>query len=94
MFWQGFDGEAEAYLNRYPQEMNERNTFTQVSGDWIRSETVKGAGSSSGASRRSRRGEILRIDFSPSIGNEIRDEHPAGVVSCDHLNDSNFGKLA
>jgi hypothetical protein len=38
MFWEGFDGEAEAYLNKYPQEMTERNTFGQVSGDRMRSE--------------------------------------------------------
>ena len=38
MFWEGFDGEAEAYLNKYPQEMSERNTFGQVSGDRMRSE--------------------------------------------------------
>ena len=36
MFWQGFEGEAEAYLNKYPQELVERNTFGKVSGDWIR----------------------------------------------------------
>jgi mRNA interferase MazF len=33
------------------------------------------------------------VDFSPSIGNEIRDEHPAVVVSTDHLNESPFGIL-
>jgi mRNA interferase MazF len=33
------------------------------------------------------------VNFSPSIGNEIRDEHPALVVSSDHLNDSPFGIL-
>ena len=54
---------------------------------------MKAAGSSSGASPRPRRGEIWWVDFSPSIGNEIRDEHPALVVSSDRLNDSNFGIL-
>ena len=38
MFWQGFDAEAEAYLNKYPQEMTGRNIFGQVSGDRMRSE--------------------------------------------------------
>jgi mRNA-degrading endonuclease toxin of MazEF toxin-antitoxin module len=33
------------------------------------------------------------VDFSPSIGNEIRDEHPALVMSTDHLNESSFGVL-
>jgi len=42
---------------------------------------------------RPRRGEVWWVDFSPSIGNEIRDEHPALVVSSDHLNDSPFGIL-
>jgi mRNA interferase MazF len=54
---------------------------------------VKVASSSSGAPRRPRRGEIWWVDFSPSIGNEIRDEHPALVVSSDQLNDNNFGIL-
>ncbi len=54
---------------------------------------MKAAGSSSGASPRPRRGEIWWVDFSPSIGNEIRDEHPALVVASDRLNDSNFGIL-
>ena len=36
MFWQGFAGEAEAYLNKCPQELAERNKFGKVSGDWIR----------------------------------------------------------
>jgi mRNA-degrading endonuclease toxin of MazEF toxin-antitoxin module len=33
------------------------------------------------------------VDFSPSIGNEIRDEHPALVISTDYLNESPFGVL-
>jgi mRNA interferase MazF len=33
------------------------------------------------------------VDFSPSIGNEIRDEHPALVVSSNYLNESRFGML-
>jgi len=33
------------------------------------------------------------VDFSPSVGNEIRDEHPALVISTDYLNESSFGVL-
>ncbi len=33
------------------------------------------------------------MDFSPSVGREIRDEHPALVMSTDHLNQSPFGVL-
>ncbi len=33
------------------------------------------------------------MNFSPSVGREIRDEHPALVVSSDHLNASPFGVL-
>jgi len=33
------------------------------------------------------------VDFSPAIGKEIRDEHPALVVSSDFLNESPFGLL-
>lgn len=40
-----------------------------------------------------RRGEVWWVDFSPSIGREIRDEHPALVVSSDALNESSFGLL-
>jgi mRNA interferase MazF len=40
-----------------------------------------------------RRGEIWWVNFSPSIGNEMRDEHPALVVSADYLNRSPFGVL-
>lgn len=40
-----------------------------------------------------RRGEIWWVDFSPSIGNEMRDEHPALVVSADYLNRSPFSVL-
>jgi predicted transcriptional regulator len=36
MFWQGFDSEVEAYLNKNPQELAERDTFGQVSGDGMR----------------------------------------------------------
>ena len=46
-----------------------------------------------GASGRPRRGEVWWVDFSPSIGNEIRDEHPALAISTDHLNESSFGVL-
>lgn len=38
MFWKGFDREAEAYLNKHPRELAERNTFGQVSGDRMRPE--------------------------------------------------------
>jgi mRNA interferase MazF len=40
-----------------------------------------------------RRGEVWWVDFSPSVGNEIRDEHPALVISTDYLNESSFGVL-
>ena len=33
------------------------------------------------------------MDFSPSVGREIRHEHPALVVSTDFLNQSPFGVL-
>ena len=42
---------------------------------------------------RPRRGEVWLVDFSPSVGNEIRDEHPALVISTDYLNESSFGVL-
>ena len=42
---------------------------------------------------RPRRGEVWWVDFSPSVGNEIRDEHPALVISSDFLNTSPFGML-
>jgi mRNA interferase MazF len=42
---------------------------------------------------RPKRGEVWWVDFSPSVGNEIRDEHPAVVVSNDYLNRSPFGVL-
>jgi mRNA interferase MazF len=42
---------------------------------------------------RPRRGEVWWVDFSPSVGNEIREEHPALVISTDSLNDSSFGVL-
>jgi mRNA interferase MazF len=40
-----------------------------------------------------KRGEVWWVNFSPSIGNEIRDEHPALVVSTNFLNESPFGVL-
>src|ERR1017187_3824865 len=43
------------------------------------------------ATARPRRGEVWWVDFSPSIGNEVRDEHPALVISTDYLNESSFG---
>ena len=42
---------------------------------------------------RPRRGEVWWVDFSPAVGNEIREEHPALVVSTDSLNESAFGLL-
>jgi mRNA interferase MazF len=42
---------------------------------------------------RPRRGEVWWVDFSPSIGNEVGDEHPALVISTDYLNESSFGVL-
>lgn len=45
------------------------------------------------ATDRPRRGEIWWVDFSPSVGREIREEHPALVVSSDFLNQSPFGVL-
>lgn len=45
------------------------------------------------ASQPPRRGEVWWVDFSPAIGKEIRDEHPALVVSSDFLNESPFGLL-
>jgi len=40
-----------------------------------------------------KRGEIRRVDFSPSIGSEIQDRHPALVVSVDELNRSPWGLI-
>jgi mRNA interferase MazF len=42
---------------------------------------------------RPRRGEVWWVDFSPSIGNEVRDEQQALVISTDFLNESSFGVL-
>ncbi len=36
LFWEGFDEEAKAYLEKYPQEAVERKRFGQVSGDGLR----------------------------------------------------------
>jgi hypothetical protein len=36
LFWDGFNDEAKAYLQRYPQEADERAVFGQVSGDGSR----------------------------------------------------------
>jgi len=38
-----------------------------------------------------RRGEIWIVDFSPSVGSEIRAPHPALVVSANDLNQSPWG---
>ena len=40
-----------------------------------------------------RRGEVWVVDFSPSIGSEMRDRHPALVVSVDELNASPWGLI-
>lgn len=40
-----------------------------------------------------KRGEIWLVDFSPSIGSEIQDQHPALVVSVDELNKSPWGLI-
>ncbi len=40
-----------------------------------------------------RRGEIWLVDFNPSIGSEIKDQHPALVVSVDELNESPWGLI-
>ncbi len=32
-----------------------------------------------------KRGEVWLVDFSPAIGSEIRDPHPAVIVSVDDL---------
>ena len=45
------------------------------------------------STERPRRGEVWWVDFSPSIGNEVREEHPALVISTDYLNESSFGVL-
>lgn len=42
---------------------------------------------------RPARGEVWWVNFSPSVGNEIREEHPALVISSDYLNSSTFGVL-
>lgn len=40
-----------------------------------------------------RRGEIWLVDFNPSRGSEIKDQHPALVVSVDELNESPWGLI-
>ena len=40
-----------------------------------------------------KKGEIWLVDFSPSIGSEIKDPHPALVVSVDELNLSSWGLI-
>ena len=37
------------------------------------------------------RGELWLVDFSPSVGSEIKDRHPALVVSVNELNKSPWG---
>jgi mRNA interferase MazF len=39
------------------------------------------------------RGEIWSVDFSPSIGSEIKEQHPALIVSVDELNKSPWGLI-
>lgn len=43
--------------------------------------------------RTPKRGEIWLVDFSPSIGSEIKDPHPALIVSVDELNKSPWGLI-
>jgi len=40
-----------------------------------------------------RRGEVWLVDFSPAVGSEIRDPHPALIVSVDELNKSSWGLI-
>lgn len=40
-----------------------------------------------------RRGEVWLVDFSPSIGFEIKEQHPAFIVSVDELNRSPWGLI-
>jgi len=40
-----------------------------------------------------KRGEIWMVDFSPSIGSEIKEQHPALVISVDELNESPWGLI-
>ncbi|MEW6066707.1 MAG: type II toxin-antitoxin system PemK/MazF family toxin [Nitrospirota bacterium] len=40
-----------------------------------------------------RKGEIWLVDFSPSIGSEIKEQHPALIVSVDELNESSWGLI-
>lgn len=40
-----------------------------------------------------KRGEVWLVDFSPSIGSEIKDPHPALIVSVDELNKSPWGLI-
>lgn len=40
-----------------------------------------------------KRGEIWLVDFSPSIGSEIKDPHSALIVSVDDLNKSPWGLI-
>ncbi|OGW40345.1 MAG: hypothetical protein A2Y97_10465 [Nitrospirae bacterium RBG_13_39_12] len=40
-----------------------------------------------------RRGEIWLGDFCPSIGSEIKEQHPALIVSVDELNESPWGLI-
>ena len=39
------------------------------------------------------RGEIWSVDFSPSVGSEIKDIHPALVMSVDEINSSTWGLI-
>lgn len=39
------------------------------------------------------RGEVWLVDFSPAVGSEIRDPHPALIVSVDDLNKSPWGLI-
>jgi len=36
LFWEGFDDEAQAYLEKYPKETKERRRFGRLSADGLR----------------------------------------------------------
>jgi len=44
-------------------------------------------------SAKPKRGEVWMVDFSPSIGREIQNLHPALVVSANELNKSTWGLI-
>lgn len=40
-----------------------------------------------------KRGEVWLVDFNPAIGSEIRDPHPALIISVDDMNKSPWGLI-